>query len=338
MEHDVRRIFSFLKGRGLSINERIRMRNTLTSIMREHPVRVPPAPALRPSMWEYITHSIQPASFALVFVLCLSGGVSYAAHGTLPGDSLYAVKIGFTEPIEGILAISPVAEAEWNTELVSRRLEEAAVLAAQGSLTEASRTSLESSIALRADRAIARAEELPNTDDGIVLASAIQSDLEAHLVGHERVLSAIAIEVPSEAPELAPLLSTVRQKTHEANTKRKTKENELRDGSERVRDAARAQQKTAKENVQKIRSFVISGAEHATSSEQASTSAEHIERAIAEGEEKFKSGKYRDALSTFQASVRASQALEVSISGEEKARPEITSREIESMNAMESYR
>lgn len=73
---------------------------------------------------------------AALLVLALgSGGVAYAAEGTLPGDALYPVKVNVIEPAEGLLlAGSPRAEAAWQLTLAERRVEEAATLASEGRL------------------------------------------------------------------------------------------------------------------------------------------------------------------------------------------------------------
>lgn len=72
---------------------------------------------------------------ALLVLVLGSGGVAYAAEGTLPGDALYPVKVDVIEPAEGLLlAGSPHAEAAWQLTLAERRVEEAATLASEGRL------------------------------------------------------------------------------------------------------------------------------------------------------------------------------------------------------------
>ena len=79
------------------------------------------------SSWLNISHefAIHPvlAAFALVFFISI--GTTSAAERSLPGEILYALKTRVNEPLQGVLAVSPVAKAEWNAGLATRRLEEA---------------------------------------------------------------------------------------------------------------------------------------------------------------------------------------------------------------------
>ena len=43
---------------------------------------------------------------ALIAILFVGGGVSFAAQGSIPGDFLYPVKVNVTEKIEGVLSLS----------------------------------------------------------------------------------------------------------------------------------------------------------------------------------------------------------------------------------------
>lgn len=331
MEHDFKKIFSFLKSERLTENERIQMRNVLKSVIRENPVRASGGFSTRYEgiLSIFNSHSLRPAGFALVFVLVAGIGTSYAADGALPGDPLYAVKVGFSEPVQGVLAVSPVAQAQWNTELISRRLEEAATLAAKGTLNDSARTQIEQQIALRSVSVDQNVEKIRKGSDGEIAASAVESDLEASLVGHERVLTGLSIDLPKEAQAIAPLLHKVREKSEETNTKRKSSERSLDDGSDQVKNAATNQKKAAEENVKKLRALAASRRIQASTTVEASTSASHIEAAIVEGDRKFREGKYRDALTTFQATIRAARAVEVNIDADERLAPDVAASQTE---------
>jgi len=72
---------------------------------------------------------------ALVLVLTIGVGGTYAAEGALPGDFLYNVKVGISEPIRAALAFSDESKAALHASLAERRLDEAETLAARGTLT-----------------------------------------------------------------------------------------------------------------------------------------------------------------------------------------------------------
>ncbi len=66
----------------------------------------------------------------LTFLLVVIGGsVAFAAHGSLPGSPLYAMKLGVLEPIEKLLTVPGQTEAEWSVTLTRRRLNEADAVA-----------------------------------------------------------------------------------------------------------------------------------------------------------------------------------------------------------------
>jgi hypothetical protein len=258
-------------------------------------------------------------------VLVVGVGTSYAAESALPGDPLYAVKVGLTEPIQDVLAISPVAKAEWNTEKLSRRLEEAATLAAKGHLSEGARVQIENKITLAAADFTKSVEKLSQSSDGAIAAASAQSNFEASLVGHERVLTALSINLPDEAPSIAPILNTVRVKAEETNTKRRSAERAISatGGESEIRAAATHQMKSASDAVKEIRAIAAKNRLQASTTAEASSSAAHMEQAIDAGEQKLQEGKYGEAFGTFQAALRAAQAVMVNLDAEDRLTAEI---------------
>lgn len=84
------------------------------------------------------------SSFAFVLVIAVVGSsTAYAAEGAVPGDFLYTLKVNISEPIRTALAISSEARAEVHARLAERRMEEAQVLAARGTLTADVKAGLE---------------------------------------------------------------------------------------------------------------------------------------------------------------------------------------------------
>jgi hypothetical protein len=73
-----------------------------------------------------VKYFMKAASVALICVLAVGGtGVSYVAAKALPGETLYAVKIGINENIEETLATTPKAKLALQSEHIQRRLDEA---------------------------------------------------------------------------------------------------------------------------------------------------------------------------------------------------------------------
>ena len=127
----------------------------------------------------------------LIAVLLVgSTGVSYAAEDALPGEPLYAVKVAVVEPIQTALITEPVAKAQWQSELASRRLTEASTLAAQKKLATSTQEYIAQSVEQHVALAQEGADQLSSAGDDTA-ALTVQSDLEAKLTAHADVLSAL---------------------------------------------------------------------------------------------------------------------------------------------------
>lgn len=327
MDEQFKNIFKFLKSDKLSENERIQIRNVLRSVMAENPLQESGGFTRYETVLSYFNSSaLRPVGFAFALVLVVGIGTSYASENALPGDPLYAIKVGFSEPMQGVLNVSPVAKATWNTELLSRRLEEAATLASKGGLSETARASIESQIARKAHDVNLNVERLKSTADGVIAAASVESQLEASLVGHERVLTGLSIDLPNEAPAIAPLLHKVRVQAEATNGKRKSAEHEATGQTEiNVKAAAETQKKNAREKVRQIRVLTESARLQASTSVEARESAGEIEGAIETGEQKLNEGKFGEALTTFQATIRAAKAIEVNLDAEDRLSDEMHS-------------
>lgn len=303
------------------------MRNVLRSVMAENPMQESGGFTRYETALSYFNSSaLRPVGFAFALVLVVGVGTSYASETALPGDPLYAIKVGFTEPMQGVLNVSPVAKAEWNTELLSRRLEEAATLASKGGLSESARESIETQIALKAHDVSVNVAQLKSSTDGLVAAASVESQLEASLVGHERVLTGLSIDLPNEAPAIAPLLHKVRVQAESTNSKRRSSEQVATEQTDtKVKAAAENQNRNAREQVKQIRALTASMRIQASTSAEAAISAQEIEAAIDAGEQKFNEGRFGEALTTFQATIRAAKAVEVNLDAEDRLSDDIES-------------
>ncbi len=320
MDEQFKNIFKFLKSEKLSENERIQMRNVLRSVMAENPMQESGGFTRYETVLSYFNSSaLRPVGFAFALVLVVGISTTYASETALPGDPLYAIKVGFTEPMQGVLNVSPVAKAEWNTELLSRRLEEAATLASKGGLSESARASIESQIALKANDVRQNVAQLHSSEDGAVAAASVESQLEASLVGHERVLTGLSIDLPNEAPAIAPLLHKVRVQAESTNSKRRSAEQVATEQTDKkVKAAAEFQKRNAREKVRQIRELSASARLQASTTAEATLSAQEIEAAIDSGEQKLNEGRFGEALTTFQATIRAAKAVEVNLDAEDR--------------------
>ena len=131
----------------------------------------------------------KPMPIALILALLFSGSVSYAAEGTLPGDTLYPVKIHVNENLQTALALSTEAKAALHGRLAERRLEEATNLAAKNTLNADTKADLSASFSEHADAAVTGVTKL--SEDNAAAAIDVASNLETGLAAHGTLLAQV---------------------------------------------------------------------------------------------------------------------------------------------------
>lgn len=175
----------------LTTDERERMKRVLSEYVAMKPLRVAPLDRRAPLSYALISfYALSRKSIAgiLVAVLLFSGaGVSFAAENALPGDVLYPIKVEVNEPVVAALSVSQESKVLWNAERAERRLEEAALLASNGTLTEAKKQELEDRFDRYAERVIAEVEQIEESNSSVAVD--IASQFENKLLAHETVLS-----------------------------------------------------------------------------------------------------------------------------------------------------
>lgn len=131
----------------LSAAEKTELRERLVSYMEYHPlpaelksVKKKSAFATSPIFTEtYRTVSIpfallfKSSAVAAALVLVV---VPFMAEQSVPGDTLYAVKVQFNEELRSTLIFNSYEKVEWETQRVNRRIAEARLLASEGRLTD----------------------------------------------------------------------------------------------------------------------------------------------------------------------------------------------------------
>jgi hypothetical protein len=123
----------------------------------------------------------------------ITGGTSFAAQSSVPGDFLYPVKIGFNENIRAAFAVSADSEADLQADLLEERIEEAQALQIEGRLSGEVAKKVSGKITAQTKTATNAAQ---NSSPVVALASntRIKVALESFL-GTSNLDSALAAEV-----------------------------------------------------------------------------------------------------------------------------------------------
>jgi len=119
----------------LSEGAKKRIREHLIVHMRAHPPVQSPYQRFIGTLSPFASTLRMPVT-ALSFILVITlGSASSFAAGALPGDLLYPFKVRVIEPVQGLLAVSPEAQAEFRISLIETRIHEVERLAVKEALT-----------------------------------------------------------------------------------------------------------------------------------------------------------------------------------------------------------
>ncbi|MDB5265817.1 MAG: hypothetical protein JWM39_530 [Parcubacteria group bacterium] len=217
--------------RAVMLDERTktRLRDELNAYVDLHAVSGPlPVRVAVRSPFSYMFSRAGASVLAFAVLLLVGGtGVSYAAEGTVPGNTLYPVKVAVIEPIQGALITTAKGQAAWHANLASRRLDEATTLAVANKLDPATQEYLQTKFNTEVDASNADANALAATGNDSA-ALDVRSDLEARITAHAEILAVITNHMDATASSTASttfestktLLAAVQERRHQVTEAR----------------------------------------------------------------------------------------------------------------------
>jgi len=247
----------------------------------------------------------------LIISLMVGGGVGLAAEQSLPGDSLYQVKIGMNEEVRGWLLVSEEAKANWEVERVQRRLEEAEEMTSRGSLNAETRAVIEANFQAQSEKVKDRIAKFESKDN-FNAAVGVSSNFEVALKAHERILAELLDKETSAVlrVEIKPIKIRVSSEASEAKKSREDNEDKV---SAKVRvdieSAAEGKLKAAENKIEEVRKFIenIESRLGAETTVQAKARLTIADQTVADGKTKLESKAYGDAFILFQKAIRIAQ-------------------------------
>jgi hypothetical protein len=150
-------------------------------------------------------------SFMIVALLFATGGASLAAEASLPGDSLYGLKVNINEEVRNLTAVSAESKARVAVEATERRLQEVATLSARGQLSEEKKAIVQAQFNKRSTQIKTQVASLVSQNN-LTAAQEISVNYESSLKAHEIILEKISSDSLSENKDqhLAEFISTVK--------------------------------------------------------------------------------------------------------------------------------
>ncbi len=208
LEKEFKSTFESAKGVVLSMDEKAVIKNRISSFVT-HSITNPKKSSGFFSRFEHLSISSMYLVPALAILLMISGGTaSFVAQQSLPGDTLYTLKLNVNENIESLLALSPESKAEVNLRQVSERLDEAEVLNLTNNLTEVNSQVIQENFSKKIDSINLQLEESKKTANASNTDLAVKAELELDKEAneHKNIFTAISNSA-SNSPILSKFLS-----------------------------------------------------------------------------------------------------------------------------------
>lgn len=322
-----------IRGVTLSQKEREGMRLSLIDFMNSHPVREGISSRLSFMDWDGIIN-IKVLTFrksmilGLIIALVMGGSVSYASESTLPGDTLYPIKVYVNENVREALAFSAQAKAQLAVDLANRRLEEAGKLAVKGDMN----TQLEQTVNAHVEQQIKDAQEkvMELKAKDATVATEVGVDLGSVLSAHSIVLQKAQEQKQEEHNEgavhsietLSTIVAQAEQQTGnedeednapivaaallESTTSASV--NTAATSSPQEQQAAQGKEKAAQNKLAEAAKKIAAVSD---TNQTASTTAEvrfaQAQAMFAQGETTLAAGAYGDAFKAFKQTIRLAQ-------------------------------
>lgn len=149
-------------------------------------------------------------TFILMLAAAIGGTLSYKANAALPGDPLYAYKIGVNEKIERGFAHTDTAAASWDLFLLQERLTEARTLAKHGKLNTQTQTTVTQNINEHVRNLTVTIDKF-QTEGNYHDATLIMSKLHETLLNETQQVANQSLNAsPTQQISLAPILVKLR--------------------------------------------------------------------------------------------------------------------------------
>lgn len=332
MEKEFEKLIKAVRQFKLTPLEKKKMREDLLTFIKENPVReaLDSRPQLQQRSWILYPLRLKPMPvFAVIaaIVLVAGGGTSLAAETSLPGDTLYTVKVNVNEKARAMLALSDEAEAKLAAKLAERRLQEAARLTAEGRLTAEAQAELESRFKTQVDKFESRVNKVAEAEGKAKAAAEISSNFEASLKAHNQILTGLQARAETETKaegeaaievKMRPIVTAIKVGLGVVEKTRINAETKVSaEAKAEVEAAARGKLTAATNKIAEVRAQI----ERAKGSVEASVRAEAeaklklAEEAVAEGKAELEAEAFAKAFASFDRAHRLAQEAQILVKG-----------------------
>lgn len=154
------------------------------------------------------------ATFSILGLFIIGAGAVGAAKSSLPGDTLYLLKVKVVEPVEGLLMLTPVSKVNFEAKKIDNRLNEAEALVKNNNLNKDNREAIEKNLEKNfEDHAKAFDNFVKDKKDTEVKNSVgtttEQTEFENNIEQHSVIFDKIKEDIPEEQKEEVKKLEEV---------------------------------------------------------------------------------------------------------------------------------
>jgi hypothetical protein len=313
MSEQFEKIFEQARKISLRPDERARMREQILHFIKTHPVKSPEVEAFPQQRlaFSFLSFMRKPVPIVLAGVLILGGSLSAAAEKSLPGDTLYPVKLQVNEGVQEALTFSPQSSADLQMALAQKRLDEAEQLSAEGKLNSTVRGEVEANFHKHAQHVKDRVTALQAQGDTQAAAD-LGSTFEASLSAHEQILAGLEQNDQNEDNQITQLLGKV--KVDRESTASVRAEDEAKVSAQtNVEQSVQASSSEAADAIAKARAYFdsVKGSLTTDVSTQGQAQLDQAAKAYADGSAKLFAKDYGAAFAKFQQSERIVRRLKL---------------------------
>ncbi len=296
-----------MKGVVLDVDQKKHIQKNLVAFMKANPVRKNTDERLinqTQRLFLFFTQKHMYASIATILVLLTGTGTAFAAENTLPGDTLYPVKLHINESVRGAVALTHEARANWETKVAERRLDEASKLESKGKLSPETEAKIEARLETQTKKIKAKIEKLEATGN-TEIAAAMSARLENALELHEQLLEKLKSSEDLTKKEIKPLVKKLHSEaTNIRETRLKLDEKINAQNENGLKVAAEKRMKNSQKHIGQVKEYFDDHDVRPTSS--ANIKLELAIKTQSEGKAKFEAGQYKEAFTLFGTAQRLS--------------------------------
>ena len=281
------------------------------------------------------------ASLTAVFAVMIVSltGVSFAARNKLPGDMLYPIKVNINEKVLGFLSFSNKSKAQYDVHLTQLRLEELEKVAVKETLSNKNITKAVYLLDKHIKNAQSHSESVKSKDK-VKFSTDINSELEASLSAHSKILDTLAdiknnnnnndinvvknnntdVKNNSTADNIKSIAFDVKNKNSEIVKKREDRESQLR------KEPSNNTTKVLAENTLTISQEKIAYASEFIEEKKSKLSANSYANAqeaittakgyVVQGQTELQLGNSSQAFAMFQKATRTAEEAKINVKAE----------------------